>query len=261
MLKSMIAGPDRDILARELSYHEKLYSGFAQRHFARPAVRALRAHMVQRILDVTGANRNSRVLSIGCGIGDTELLLAPRVGSLTGVDLSPSAIRQANQDAQRLGIGNAQFVEGTPDAARGPFDAVIAIFLLHHLSPDALKQFPAQLVDLLTPGGVFYSLDPSEHRASGAVGRIVVPKLMKKYQSPDEHELSPIATHNLFLPHFRDTEAAMYDFGSSPVAGLFPGWAWGYRASRRIDDALLRLPFLRHYGSNFEIIARKPAAV
>ena len=32
-----------DVLKRELDYHEKLYSGFAQRHFARPAVRALRA--------------------------------------------------------------------------------------------------------------------------------------------------------------------------------------------------------------------------
>ena len=38
------------VLERELAYHEKLYSGFAQTHFARPAVRALRAHMVERIL-------------------------------------------------------------------------------------------------------------------------------------------------------------------------------------------------------------------
>jgi len=29
-----------DAHQRELAYHEKLYSGFAQSHFARPAVRA-----------------------------------------------------------------------------------------------------------------------------------------------------------------------------------------------------------------------------
>ena len=46
-----------DAQQRELEYHEKLYSGFAQSHFARPAVRALRAHMVQRILAVTGVTR------------------------------------------------------------------------------------------------------------------------------------------------------------------------------------------------------------
>ena len=34
-----------------------LDSGFAQQHFARPGVRELRAHMVRRILKLTGAGR------------------------------------------------------------------------------------------------------------------------------------------------------------------------------------------------------------
>src|SRR5579872_7018674 len=89
------------VLKRELEYHEKLYSGFAQAHFARPAVRALRCHMVARILHLTGVGKDSRVLSLGCGIGDTELLLAPYVGEIVGVDLSPAAIRQAKFDADR----------------------------------------------------------------------------------------------------------------------------------------------------------------
>ena len=84
-----------EVLQRELRYHEKLYSGFAQRHFARPAVRALRAHMVQRLLRLLPGARTARVLSLGCGIGDTEILLAPHVRELWGVDLSPAAIRQA----------------------------------------------------------------------------------------------------------------------------------------------------------------------
>src|ERR1700742_574559 len=100
----MSASPDdcraeTGVLARELAYHEKLYSGFAQSHFARPAVRALRRNMVERILKLTGAGRQSRVLSLGCGIGDTELLLAPHVAELVGVDLAPSAVRQAQADA------------------------------------------------------------------------------------------------------------------------------------------------------------------
>src|SRR5215470_206632 len=95
------------ILARELEYHERLYSGFAQTHFARPAVRALRAHMVAHIRRLTGVGREARVLSIGCGIGDTELLLAPHVGELVGTDLSPAAIRQARADAGKAGIRNA----------------------------------------------------------------------------------------------------------------------------------------------------------
>jgi cyclopropane fatty-acyl-phospholipid synthase-like methyltransferase len=243
------------VLRRELEYHEKLYSGFAQQHFARPAVRALRRNMVSRILQMTEAGPRSRVLSLGCGIGDTELLLAPHVGELVGVDLSPTAVRQACADRDQSGITNARFEEGS--TAAGEFDAIIAIFFLHHLSDADLAALPAQVAGQLTPGGVFYSLDPSRHRLSGAVGRRLVPNLMKKYQSPDERELEPDSTAALFQSAGLETEVGIYDFGSSPLAGLLPSWRLGYQAARALDDLLLRIPPLRRLGSNFEIIARR----
>jgi SAM-dependent methyltransferase len=241
-------------LDRELAYHEKLYSGFAQQHFAKPAVRAMRSHLVGRILSLTGASRNSRVLSLGCGIGDTELLLAPHVGEVVGIDLSPAAIRQARADAARLGIGNARFEQGT--AANGRFDTVIAIFFLHHLPDAELAALPVQLRDLLAPGGAFYSLDPSRHRLSGVVGRLLIPGLMKRYQTEDERELDPETAAGLFRAAGLETEQLTYDFGSSPLAGLFPGWAGAYRLARRVDDALLRSAALRRRGRNFEVLAR-----
>jgi SAM-dependent methyltransferase len=246
------------VLARELAYHEKLYSGFAQAHFARPAVRALRAHMAARILRVTGAGRDARVLSLGCGIGDTELLLAPRVGEIVGVDLSPAAIRQARADAESGGIRNARFEEGDGlgAAAAETFDAIIAIFFLHHLADDELEALPRRLTRVLKPGGAFYSLDPSRARLSGVVGRKLIPALMKKYQTPDERELDGESTAALFRGAGFAVEVAMYDFGSSPLAGLIPGWGGAYRAARRLDDWLLRAGPLRKRGSNFELHAR-----
>ncbi|HEY2018793.1 MAG TPA: methyltransferase domain-containing protein, partial [Bryobacteraceae bacterium] len=211
-----------DVLRRELEYHERLYSGFAQSHFARPAVRALRRHMAQRILGITGAGPGSRVLSLGCGIGDTELLLAPHVRELVGVDLSPAAVRQARADAAKLGIANVRFEEGS--TAAGSFDAIVAIFFLHHLPDDALAELPRTLAGMLAPGGVFYSLDPSCRRLSGALGRKLIPGLMKRYQTPDERELEPEATAGLFRSAGFDARIEMYDFVSSPLAGLFPGW-------------------------------------
>ena len=248
-----MSDPSGSVQARELAYHEKLYSGFAQAHFARPAVRALRAHMVGRILALSGAGKNSRVLSLGCGIGDTELLLAPEVGEIVGVDLSPSAIRQAQSDAQRQGIANARFAEGS--AVPGRFDLVMAIFFLHHLPDEELAALPARIRDALRPGGVFYSLDPSRARLSGKVGRLLIPGLMRRYQTADERELDGGATAQLFRDAAFETRLEVYDFASSPLAGLFPGWRAGYRAMRRLDDVLLRTP-LRSVGSNFEIIAR-----
>jgi SAM-dependent methyltransferase len=239
---------------RELEYHENLYSGFAQRHFARPAVRALRAHMVRRILAVTGANKRSRVLSLGCGIGDTELLLAPHVRNVTGIDLSAQAIRQARADAATLGIRNARFEQGT--RIEGRFDVAIAIFLLHHLPDAELAMLPHLLRAQLTPGGIFYSLDPSRQRLSGAIGRLLVPKLMKRYQTDDERELDGEPTAALFRKAGWKTQVGMYDFGSSPMAGLFPGWGAGYRMARKIDDLVLRVPAMKRRGSNFEVIAR-----
>lgn len=249
-----------DVLRSELEYHEKLYSGFAQSHFAKPAVRELRRHMVRRILSVTGAGAASRALSFGCGIGDTELLLAPHVREVVGVDLSPKAIEQARADAARLGIANVRFEAGSDAAAYGRFDLIVAIFLLHHLPDEPLAAAVRQFHEALNPGGVVYTLDPSRRRLSGAVGRLLAPGLMKKYQTENERELDAETLEEAFRRQGFQVRHDIYDFGSSPLAGLLPGWRGGYLAARRVDDLLLRIPALKKIGSNLEIIARRPPA-
>ena len=250
--------PD-ETLSRELAHHEALYSGFAQRHFAKPAVRALRAHMARRILAVTGARKNARWLSLGCGIGDTELLLAPHAAWITGLDASPAAIRQARADAQAAGAANLEFIQASAAEAaiQGSFDVIIAIFFLHHLPDAELPRMAARIRDWLKPGGVFYGLDPSRYRLSGAIGSILVPHLMRRYQTPDERELRPAETTALFRSAGMEARFHYYDFLSTPLAGLFPSWRWGYRAARSIDEALIRTPGLRALSSNFEVVARK----
>jgi SAM-dependent methyltransferase len=252
--------PD-SVLARELDYHERLYSGPAQEHFSKPAVRALRLHMARRILRLTAAGGQSRVLSLGCGIGDTEIVAAPHVGELVGIDLSPAAIRQAQADARLRGLANTKFREGTIESAdleAGSFDAVFAVFFLHHLPGQLRAALPRQVANLLRPGGYFYSVDPSRFRLSGAIGSLLVPGLMRKYQSPDEEQLHPEATARGFREAGFTTRAGYYDFFSSPLAGLLPSSARLYRLSRLADDVLIRIPGIRLLGSNFEIVARTP---
>ena len=246
---------DLAVLERELHYHEKLYSGFAQRHFARPAVRALRAHMVRRMLRLLPDARAARVLSLGCGIGDTEILFASHVRELHGVDLSPAAIQQASGDAARAGLRNATFFEGSLDSVRGKFDFVFAIFFLHHLPDALLESAPSRIARLLAPGGRFYSLDPSRRRLSGAIGSRLFPKLMKRYQTEDERELDPDWTAALFRKSGYSCSAGYYDFLSTPLAGLFPGWRGGYKAARVADDCIIKVPLLQRLGSNFELAA------
>jgi SAM-dependent methyltransferase len=245
-----------EALERELRYHENLYSGFAQKHFARPAVRALRAHMVARLLGFLPDPGSARVLSLGCGIGDTEILLAPYVKELQGVDLSPAAIRQARQDSSAL--KNVRFFEGSLDSVEGQFDLVFAIFFLHHLPDAILQKAPPKIARMLAPGATFYALDPNRYRLSGAIGSLVVPHLMRKYQTADERELDPMRTAALFRSAGFDAGVNYYDFLSSPLAGLFPGWLRGYVTARIWDDFLIRVPLLQRIGSNFELVASLP---
>lgn len=253
-------GSEQDVLKREIQYHEKLYAGFAQQHFARPAVRALRTHMVQRIVRLLPNASQARVLSLGCGIGDTEILLASNVRELRGVDLSPSAVRQAREDAAKAGLKNTEFVEGSLESLRGQFDLVFAIFFLHHLPDTMLAAAPAQIAKLLAPRGLFYALDPNRRRLSGAIGSLIIPKLMRKYQTEDERELDPATTAALFRKQGFNCRAGYYDFLSSPLAGLFPGWRAGYLASRFADNAIIKIPMLQRLGSNFELVASLPPA-
>jgi SAM-dependent methyltransferase len=253
----MRSNDDEVVLQKELRYHEHLYAGFAQRHFSKPAVRAFRAHSAQRIIALTYAGPQTRLLSLGCGIADTELLIAPYVREVVGVDLSPAAIKQAQVDAERLAIRNARFFQGTLADVNDQLDTIIGLFFLHHLSDSALHALPQQIVDRLTPGGTFYSLDPSVSRLSGLIGRLIVPSLMKRYQTEDERELSSKEIAMLFSANAFNVRCDMYDFGSTPLAGLIPSWGMGYEIARRLDDHLLRIPFVRKWGSNFEIIAQR----
>ena len=81
--------------------------------------------------------------------------------------------------------------------------------------------------------------------------------MMKRYQSPDERELEPESTCRIFRDAGLEARTEMYDFGSTPLAGLFPGWGWGYGFARELDDWLLGFGGFHRRGSNFEIIAQR----
>ena len=247
------------VLERELAYYERLYGTFGIRHFSRPAVVAFRRYLVQRIVRRIGPR--ARILSLGCGIGDTELLLAPHAGHVTGIDLSPTAIAEARRAAERQGIANIEFQEAAwpmlPSEGRR-FDAVLSIFFLHHLTDAQIASFPSRLLPLLEEGGVFYALEPSARRLSGMLGKLLVPNLMKKYQTEDERQLSPQLAAEPFRKAGYQAETSWFDFCSTPMAGLFPSWTAGYRISRTLDHALTACPGVRSLSSNFELMTYRP---
>lgn len=247
-------------LEREQAYYDDAYGSYIPGLFAQPAVVEFRRYLIKKILRATGAGARSRVLSIGCGIGDTELLLAPHVAHITGVDLSRKAIAAARAAASARGLSNLRFVRGSwqsADIGAEPFDTVIAIFFLHHLPAPDLQAFPAQLARVLRHDGAFYALDPSARRLSGVLGQLLVPKLMKKYQSENEHPLRVRPTLEIFRRVGFEAHSRWFDFTSTPLAGLFPAWLTGYRMGRWADEGLTRIPAVNQLSSNFELVARR----
>lgn len=242
-------------LRHELEHHEELYSGFAQEHFAKPAVVAFREYLVRRIVRVAGLNADSRVLSMGCGIGDTERLLSAHVGWVHGFDLSPKGI----DEARRTAPANVSYEVTSLEEFRWtgePFDAAIAVFFLHHMAKD-LAGALERVKSYLAPGGVLYAVDPSRYRLAGVVGRLVVPHLMKQYQTENEDPLARGEVQRALMQSGFEGTVGYFDFVSTPLGGLLPSWRWGYKASRALDEVLTRVPLLRRLGGNLEVVAKK----
>jgi SAM-dependent methyltransferase len=84
----------------------------------------------------------ARALDVGCGVGRWSRLLAARGAEVTGVDLSPTMIAEAERRAVEEGVAERCRFE-VQDlcnlGVRGMFDLVLGVTVLQHiLNPDAV---------------------------------------------------------------------------------------------------------------------------
>ncbi|MER5964533.1 class I SAM-dependent methyltransferase [Streptomyces sp. NPDC002057] len=98
-----------------------------------------------------------RVLDLGCGPGRNALHLASLGYRVDAVDLSPTAIRWAEERAREAGATGIRFVRGDAFAAGtaldGPYDLVHDSGCFHHLPPHRRVSYLALLDRVLAPGG------------------------------------------------------------------------------------------------------------
>lgn len=99
----------------------------------------------------------ARVLDVGCGVGRWSRLLAARGARVTGMDLSPTMIAQAEQRAVRAGVADrCRFLVQDLVAldAGEQFDLVLGVTVLQHiLDPEALRAAVQRMAAHLAPGG------------------------------------------------------------------------------------------------------------
>jgi SAM-dependent methyltransferase len=236
----------------ERDYHDAHYEAEA-RLFETPLFRRVHARAARQFLRATSAGGSHRVLSLGCGDGSIERLLAPHVGSVVGVDISPVAIAQARTKSAAFANLSFKSGEGWPD---GPYDVVAAFAFLHHLDDAAIRETLRAARAALRPGGMFYSSDPSSRRAV-ALFRGLVRATYERYHSPDERELDPgVLKQLLSEAGFARVEIRYTDYFLGPLAWLAPGTPRPLAvALEGLDSLTLHVPLARRFASSFSVCA------
>jgi SAM-dependent methyltransferase len=102
----------------------------------------------------TGGWVRGDVLDIGCGLGDNAVYLAKNGHTVTGLDISPTALKTAKQRAQDAGVdvkfavADSTKLDGYTDA----FDTVIDSGLFHSLDDDGRRSYTAAVHRATRPG-------------------------------------------------------------------------------------------------------------
>jgi SAM-dependent methyltransferase len=95
-------------------------------------------------------------LDFGCGVGRVLVPLAQRFRRVTGVDVSPSMLAEAQKNCVERGLVNVEFVRSDDDLSglRGSFSLVHSQIVLQHIPVARGERIIARLLLLLKPGGI-----------------------------------------------------------------------------------------------------------
>jgi ubiquinone/menaquinone biosynthesis C-methylase UbiE len=121
--------------------------------FARSPTMSL-AETLGVLIDLVPEDPEARWVETACGPGLIARATAPRVGSVVGIDLTPTMIDKARVDAAEAGVGNVTFEVGDATALDLPddsLDGAITRFSLHHI-PAPIRVLE-EMRRVVKPGG------------------------------------------------------------------------------------------------------------
>jgi ubiquinone/menaquinone biosynthesis C-methylase UbiE len=127
-----------------------------------------RRRVYRRIVEISGAGADSRVLDVGSSNGYLVRMLAKTAKNVTGVDPSEDAI----EHARRRAPANATFEVGVAEDLSAfeddSFDVVTSTLALHHIPARKRDQALSEMLRVLKPGGTLLiaDFDPSRGMVS-----------------------------------------------------------------------------------------------
>ena len=172
-------------ISREKEFHNRVFADHSRNVVGKYySVMGSSRRCYEGVLNRYG--RGTSVLEFGCGPGFFAPYLAQRGASVTGIDISETAIAQAQERAREQGVtGNLDLKVMNAEALEFPaqsFDLVCGVAILHHLDLDRAY---AEIARTLKPGGRAVFLEPLGHNPIINLYRRMTPDL----RTPDEHPL------------------------------------------------------------------------
>lgn len=254
MSERRLAQEDREVEFFDAVYGEGAYNATGNRIKSERELRS--------ILRASPGGSLGRVLSIGCGEGEFERMLAPHAEKVIALDISSQAIELAKQltaeqrienlDFQCLSISDLDWDER--------FDTVICLAFLHHVPEDEVPALLERICEHLEPGGMLYTQDPNVKGLLRAIGRVVLGSSYDRYHTPDERELDPDALRETLLgAGFDRVETVPIDLTVIPAMYMLarqPGWIFHLLAW--VDRIFCASP-LGRWASGFAAVSRKAA--
>jgi len=146
-----------------------------------------------------------KTIDLGCGTGNYAIYLASKGFDVTGVDISPTAIKIAKENAKKKGVKCNFLVADLLDdldEIEGTFDFAYDWELLHHIFPEKRKKYVENVCKILNPRKNYLSVCFSENDLQfGGSGKYRETQLDTILYFSSEDEL-----RDLFKPYFEIKE-------------------------------------------------------
>lgn len=188
------------------------YPGWLNRVYCR-----IRAHILrERILREIGqyVPDTGNIAELGCGFGLFSICMAMTrpEAQFQSCDLSAGRIAEAKAVADKLQVTNVRF--HAADATTfvhtlAECDAIYMFDLIHHLPPEQVEAFVADIWRKIKPGGRLIIKDVNNHPWHKMAFTWILDVLMTRGELP--HYLSEAAFLELLLPHSSEVTIHVLD--------------------------------------------------
>jgi ubiquinone/menaquinone biosynthesis C-methylase UbiE len=180
--------PQQQAIAEEFDRYNESYDDAVNRAISfsgqkvESFTRAKADDLLRTIASHFESPRRLNLLDVGCGIGNYHPLLAPVVGSVSGVDVSGACIAKAKE--RNPAVSYAAYDGDHLPYPDRQFDVTFCICVLHHVPSERWPQFIGEMHRVTRAGSRGLRTQPEESADAQGRARLRI----RSRRRPSDHE-------------------------------------------------------------------------